>query len=206
MAELLRRASKLPASSMASMASFSCSPRIQRIPFDRLFRPLPPSNAFKGRGYKLEEGATASLRLLETYEPVLNQMLSRDWLLSSPDSSLFRIVLPIRSNGSDVFSAIKETRKEGIFSSNGDEGVFWILRDDLLHPLMGGNKLRKLDALLPLLEANNVTDVLVVGDMWGMPKCAYNCRGCRLCRERNLGSFITKGRTASCLHGIRSHF
>lgn len=35
-----------------------------------------------------------------------------------------------------------------------------VLHDDLLHPVLGGNKLRKLDALLPTLQASGVTDVV----------------------------------------------
>lgn len=37
---------------------------------------------------------------------------------------------------------------------------FHVIRDDLLHPMMGGNKLRKLDAIIPLLQAHEVTDVV----------------------------------------------
>lgn len=37
---------------------------------------------------------------------------------------------------------------------------FLILRDDLLHPLMGGNKLRKLDGVIPQLQTNGVSDVV----------------------------------------------
>jgi len=35
-----------------------------------------------------------------------------------------------------------------------------IIHDDLLHPVLGGNKLRKLDALLPALVQDGVTDVV----------------------------------------------
>lgn len=37
---------------------------------------------------------------------------------------------------------------------------FYVVRDDLLHPLVNGNKARKLDGLLPLVEDYRVTDVL----------------------------------------------
>jgi len=39
---------------------------------------------------------------------------------------------------------------------------FRVIRDDLLHPVAGGNKLRKLDALLPALLAAGTTDVVRV--------------------------------------------
>lgn len=38
--------------------------------------------------------------------------------------------------------------------------LFFVLRDDLLHPLINGNKARKLDALLPVLGDHGVTDVV----------------------------------------------
>lgn len=41
-------------------------------------------------------------------------------------------------------------------------GGFQLLQDDLLHPILGGNKLRKLDALLPFLKAEAVTDVVSI--------------------------------------------
>ena len=39
-------------------------------------------------------------------------------------------------------------------------GCFTLLQDDLLHPVMGGNKMRKLDALVPVLHAEGYTDVV----------------------------------------------
>jgi hypothetical protein len=38
--------------------------------------------------------------------------------------------------------------------------IVTVIHDDLLHPILGGNKLRKLDALLPTLQADGVTDVV----------------------------------------------
>lgn len=37
-----------------------------------------------------------------------------------------------------------------------------VFHDDLLHPVLGGNKLRKLDALIPTLLATGVTDVVIL--------------------------------------------
>ena len=34
-----------------------------------------------------------------------------------------------------------------------------VVQDDLLHPLLGGNKLRKLDALLPEIAASHHSDL-----------------------------------------------
>ena len=40
------------------------------------------------------------------------------------------------------------------------QAPFYVLRDDLIHPLYGGNKARKLDALVPALLQAGVTDVV----------------------------------------------
>ena len=37
-----------------------------------------------------------------------------------------------------------------------------IFHDDLLHPVLGGNKLRKLDALLPTLQPSGITDMVCI--------------------------------------------
>jgi 1-aminocyclopropane-1-carboxylate deaminase/D-cysteine desulfhydrase-like pyridoxal-dependent ACC family enzyme len=37
---------------------------------------------------------------------------------------------------------------------------FTVVRDDLLHPVAGGNKMRKLDALLPALLSAGATDIV----------------------------------------------
>ncbi|GLI69952.1 hypothetical protein VaNZ11_014693 [Volvox africanus] len=39
----------------------------------------------------------------------------------------------------------------------------YILRDDLMHPILGGNKVRKLDALVPELLSKGITDVVTCG-------------------------------------------
>ena len=47
-----------------------------------------------------------------------------------------------------------------IHPDGADSRGFRVIRDDLLHPVAGGNKLRKLDALLPALLAAGTTDVV----------------------------------------------
>ena len=44
--------------------------------------------------------------------------------------------------------------------TDAPDGIVTILHDDLLHPVLGGNKLRKLDALLPTLQPSGITDVV----------------------------------------------
>jgi 1-aminocyclopropane-1-carboxylate deaminase/D-cysteine desulfhydrase-like pyridoxal-dependent ACC family enzyme len=63
---------------------------------------------------------------------------NRQWMLANPDAELTAIHTP--------------------------EGAkFRILRDDLTHPFVGGNKQRKLDALFPQLIAQGVKDVITCG-------------------------------------------
>lgn len=45
-------------------------------------------------------------------------------------------------------------------ADDNQEPSFYIVRDDLLHPLINGNKTRKLDALIPLVEDHLVTDMV----------------------------------------------
>lgn len=75
----------------------------------------------------------AGLQEVRSAHPVLPQLLSRKWLLPKPDTE--------------------------IRTACG----FDIIHDDLLHPVSGGNKLRKLDALLPELQASGCTDVVRSG-------------------------------------------
>ena len=40
------------------------------------------------------------------------------------------------------------------------QAQFDVIQDDLLHPVLGGNKLRKLDAIIPKLISEGVTDIV----------------------------------------------
>lgn len=91
---------------------------------------------------------------------VLAQILNRRWLLSRPDTRIQPVLVSCRPADDNLqslrFSSCREPTQE-------NNGVLYIIRDDLLHPVMGGNKLRKLDALLPLLHSASVTDVITCG-------------------------------------------
>ena len=56
------------------------------------------------------------------------------------------------------FGCLKQTKH--IQTNLTGQSSFLLLQDDLLHPILGGNKLRKLDALMPHLAAAGVTDVV----------------------------------------------
>ncbi|XP_031263883.1 D-cysteine desulfhydrase 2, mitochondrial [Pistacia vera] len=105
-----------------------------------------------------------------TGEELMLKLLDRKWTLKSPDSKIHQIVL----------SAIPGKHGDGLFGNIsflnnsspclGDHMIkkdkdqcFYVIRDDLLHPLVNGNKARKLDGLLPILEDHSVTDVVTCG-------------------------------------------
>lgn len=95
----------------------------------------------------------------------VSKLLDRKWLLSSPDAKVNQIMISNSKAGrlsQDI--AFHNTSQpclgEGMISMNQSCPSFYVVRDDLLHPLVNGNKARKLDALLPLLEDNAVTDVV----------------------------------------------
>lgn len=60
-----------------------------------------------------------------------------------------------------------------------DKGIrLWIKRDDLIHPVVSGNKYRKLRFLLPLFEKNSCTGVLSFGGRYSnhIHALAWICR------------------------------
>ena len=73
------------------------------------------------------------------------------WRISASSVSAWNVVLRERY----ARLQIKEYRV-----SDAPDAWVTILHDDLLHPVMGGNKLRKLDALLPTLQPSGITDVV----------------------------------------------
>lgn len=57
--------------------------------------------------------------------------------------------------------------------------LFYIVRDDLLHPFVNGNKARKLDALLPFIE-----------DCWGTD--VVSCCFLSLYKQQHSSNFVVK--------------
>lgn len=49
---------------------------------------------------------------------------------------------------------------DSLMEKNNEKPSFYIVRDDLLHPLVNGNKARKLDGLFPLLDDYSVTEIV----------------------------------------------
>lgn len=79
-----------------------------------------------------------------------DQILARPWLLSNAATKTTKV-------------GFREGRWRVDEIGDFSGPCFHVIRDDLLHPMMGGNKLRKLDAIIPLLQAHEVTDVVTCG-------------------------------------------
>jgi hypothetical protein len=89
-------------------------------------------------------------------------------MLHIPDTEIHRIKLsPLRGRDRDCqsvnFALLNNTKLyfgDDSMEKGSEDPFFYVVRDDLLHPLINGNKARKLDALLPLLVDYSVTDVV----------------------------------------------
>lgn len=75
---------------------------------------------------------------------------------------------------------------ENVREWHDDQSSFYIVRDDLLHPLVNGNKARKLDALLPLVEDHLGTDVVTCGGC----QSAHAAAVAVSCAERGLKAHL----------------
>ena len=90
----------------------------------------------------------------------MEKILNRRWTLPSPETKIHQVIHRHGLHGHsfllnthpDFGDGMKEMKKQGNY--------FYVVRDDLLHPLINGNKARKLDGLIPLIEDYSVTDVV----------------------------------------------
>ncbi|XP_042048639.1 D-cysteine desulfhydrase 2, mitochondrial-like isoform X2 [Salvia splendens] len=138
-----------------------------------------------------------------TYQDVLKHYLVNDesvcklfdrrWALSCPDAKINQIMTSSRKGGQSMISEhipyqniIPPCLGEGMFGKKNDSSSFYVVRDDLLHPLVNGNKSRKLDALLPVLEDNAVTEVVTCGGC----QSAHAAAVAVSCAERGLKAHI----------------
>lgn len=100
---------------------------------------------------------------------MMSKLLDRKWTLMRPDTDIHQILVSPTPGkmGSETLGNVSFANNNYTASCLGDEMMkgeqdrcFYVVRDDLLHPLINGNKARKLDALFPLLEQHSVTDVV----------------------------------------------
>eukprot|EP01018_Ginkgo_biloba_P024445 Gb_20289 [translate_table: standard] len=127
-------------------------------------------------------------------EKVISHILDRKWALSSPQSKVHEILVSHAREGHGGISSDLFSFSNNLYPSLGEEfnelrqwgNSFYIIRDDLLHPLMSGNKTRKLDALLPLIESHLVTDVVTCGGC----QSAHTAAVAVACAERGMRSHL----------------
>lgn len=95
---------------------------------------------------------------------LLEALLDRKWLLATPESMIHCISVTDSGAEAPLSCSYSNDRMNPlgdiIKAKRRKDRFFFVLRDDLLHPLINGNKARKLDALLPVLGDHGVTDVV----------------------------------------------
>ncbi|KAL5760044.1 hypothetical protein ACOSQ2_018882 [Xanthoceras sorbifolium] len=162
---------------------------------------LPAKTAFAAMRKTFHSAASAELfncpqgvsNVRRNGEELMSKLLDRKWTLMSPDTKIHQISVSATQGkqGGGPFGNIS-------FSNNtrpclGDDMIvedqdrcFYVVRDDLLHPLINGNKARKLDGLFPLLEEHLVTDVVTCGGC----QSAHATAVAVSCAERGLNSHL----------------
>jgi len=85
----------------------------------------------------------------------MEKLLNRKWTLPNPETKIHQV---IRRHGLDARNFQLNTHPD--FCNAKQRKSFYVVRDDLLHPVINGNKARKLDGLLPMLHDYSVTDVV----------------------------------------------
>lgn len=127
-------------------------------------------------------------------EDFVSKLLDRRWTLPHPDAKIHQVMLStskVSQPGrafSDVsfFNKINPYFSHGLMDKDDREPSFFIVRDDLLHPLINGNKARKLDGLIPLVEDHSVTHVVTCGGC----QSAHAAAVAVSCSERGLKSHL----------------
>ncbi|XP_057737748.1 D-cysteine desulfhydrase 2, mitochondrial [Arachis stenosperma] len=120
-------------------------------------------------------------------EEFMEKILNRRWTLPSPETKIHQVIIP--RHGSDGCNFLLNTVPDfghGARDMKNKGKCFYVVRDDLLHPLINGNKARKLDGLIPLIEDHSVTDVVTCGGC----QSAHTAAIAVLCAERGIASHL----------------
>ncbi|KAL2337259.1 hypothetical protein Fmac_011705 [Flemingia macrophylla] len=153
-----------------------------------------PSSVTMIRSNSLHNEILSKLKLGR--EEFTQKLLNRRWTLPSPETKIHQL---IHTQGPTF---LLNTHPSFHVDSNKQSKHFYIVRDDLLHPLVNGNKARKLDALLPLLHHCSVTDVgLFLGYLWRLSECSHGYYCGSVCRERNCVTSASTRRATEILTG-----
>ncbi|KAI5679289.1 hypothetical protein M9H77_10239 [Catharanthus roseus] len=166
--------------------------RDKLLPRNAVFSAL--GNEFRS-GFSADAAQSVAMPKLSSIEFV-ESLLERRWSLSSPESPVHEVTICRSGNfkqcGGEILGNTSFQQNPmpslggGIVRKTHEQPSFYVVRDDLLHPLINGNKARKLDALLPLLEDNAVTDVVTCGGC----QSAHAAAVAISCAERGLKSHL----------------
>ncbi|XP_061350270.1 D-cysteine desulfhydrase 2, mitochondrial-like isoform X2 [Gastrolobium bilobum] len=134
-----------------------------------------------------------------TSDEFMEKLLNRRWTLLSPETKIHQVIHTHGSHGSNFLLNTHPAYGDGfLLEMNKQRNSFYIVRDDLLHPLVNGNKARKLDALLPLIEDYSVTDVVTCGGC----QSAHTAAIAVLCAEKGiLSHLLLRGEQPEILTG-----
>lgn len=129
---------------------------------------LPRSAVVSAVKRDVRSGLVADNAKLSAVEFV-SKLLDRRWALRIPDAQIHQVMVAgsgrFKQQGGEVLDLQNNSGPslgDSMTARNLRQSVFYVVRDDLLYPLVNGNKARKLDALLPLLEDHSVTDVVSI--------------------------------------------
>ncbi|CAL9061983.1 unnamed protein product [Musa banksii] len=114
-----------------------------------------------------------------------SSLLHRQWMLPSPAAPIHSISLSSSSYSSDL-APVLGAPASTVEVRDFDAPFFYLIRDDLLHPLVNGNKARKLDALVPLLRRHSATDLVTCGGC----QSAHAAAVAVCCAERGLRAHL----------------
>ncbi|KAK7306182.1 hypothetical protein VNO77_44108 [Canavalia gladiata] len=118
-------------------------------------------------------------------EEFMEKLFNRRWTLQCPETKIHQV---IHTRGPNFRLNTNPAIGDGnrMAEMNKQSNYFYILRDDLLHPLINGNKARKLDGLIPLIQDSSVTDVVTCGGC----QSAHTAAMAVLCAERGIVSHL----------------
>ncbi|XP_022151787.1 D-cysteine desulfhydrase 2, mitochondrial isoform X2 [Momordica charantia] len=127
-------------------------------------------------------------------EEFVSRLLDRRWTLADPDTKISKVTFSnadtnLENSPASHLCLAVDTNSctfNDVSRTDYQEQSFYVVRDDLLHPLINGNKARKLDGVLPLIEDNSVTDVVTCGGC----QSAHAAATAVLCAERGLRSHL----------------
>lgn len=169
---------------------------MQRLPNGKTktaFAAIIMKKAFHSASGQLSNSPQGICNVRMSGEELMSRLLDRKWALTSPDSKIHQIKLftTTEKHGGGPLGGISFLNNTCPFLGDDmimrdEDRCFYVVRDDLLHPLVNGNKARKMDALLPLLEDHIVTDLVTCGGC----QSAHATAVAVSCAERGLKSHL----------------